>query len=154
MDGVVIRPRVSELAVIRDLLAPQQFVIEDMRSKAEKGKPTSLVLELPEPLKLLSPETKSESVEINGRKYRRLEFSLKYNKAKGRFDSPTLFLGTDGDKASGPAYIYARCEGKNQFKTELPIKIVQAPPDQTVRTPPRQFVLDDRAEWHGMAGFS
>lgn len=128
MDGVVIRPRVSELAVIRDLPAPQQFVIEDMRGKAEKGKPVSLILDLPAPLKLLSPEAKTEPVEINGLKYLRLEFPLKYNKSTGRFISPTLFLGAGDGKVSAPARIYARCEGQDQFKTELPVKIVELPP--------------------------
>ncbi len=125
MEGLIIRPRVTELAAIHGLPAPQRFVIQDMRPMQEKTHAATLVLELPDSLRLLSPKVEAAETEINGKRYTRVELPLPVVKEK--IQNPVLFLETTGKKADAPAFIYARSNGQDQFKTELPVKIVELP---------------------------
>lgn len=125
MSGLLIRPRVEELAIIEGIPAPQTFIIQDMRDKEELKQIAEMVIELPEWLKMEAPSTKNENIDIDGQKYIRYFFHLKSKKDK--LQSPFIFLNFTQRKDGDKVFIYARSDGKDQHKTTLPLKIVQLP---------------------------
>ena len=76
MEGLIIRPRVAELALIRGIPAPQRFTINDLRPEAAKKEAASLVLELPQEISVVG-DYESKTVAHGGAAYRRYEFPLK-----------------------------------------------------------------------------
>lgn len=125
MSGMVIRPRVEELAMIVDLPAPQKFVIQDMRAAEEKGKPVEMVVELPTWAQIVKSNGKYEKNAAGAKDYDRYVFPLK--ETGGKFSSPTIYLALNGSADDKPAFTYARLDGKDHYKSELPLKVVKLP---------------------------
>ena len=121
MEGLVVRPRVNELAVMQGLPAPQTFLITDMRAGDDRKKAAEIVLELPKGMTVLNH--KSETL-ANG--YTRYVFPLKRANVNAKYSSPTIYIAAP-QKVNGKAVIYARSGGVDQFKSVLPINQVVPP---------------------------
>ena len=87
MEGLVVRPRVNELAVMQGLPAPQTFLITDMRAGDDRKKSAEIVLELPEGMTVLNH--KGETL-ANG--FSRYVFPLKRANINAKYRSPTIYI--------------------------------------------------------------
>ncbi len=127
MEGLVIRPRVPEIAVIAGLPAPQALQITDMRVGRPKNAPAgSMVLEFPKGVKIINDnEFKSEELPDGGMRYV-LELKGRFN-AGQTVQSPVFFLSAD-KTASGSVTIYGISDGVPQLKSTVPLKVVELPP--------------------------
>lgn len=121
MEGLVVRPRINELAVMQGLPAPQRFIITDMRSGEDRKKSAEIVLELPKGMSVIG--TKGEALDNGVTRY---VFPIKRANVNATYSSPTLYIAAP-EKVSGKAVIYARSGGVDQFKTVLPVKQVVPP---------------------------
>ena len=121
MEGLVVRPRINELAVMQGLPAPQAFLISDMRVGADRKKSAEIVLELPKGMSVL--KHKGESLQ-NG--FTRYVFPIKRANVNAKYRSPVIYIAAPG-KVSGKAVIYARSGGVDQFKSVLPVNQVVPP---------------------------
>lgn len=126
MEGLIIRPRVAELAMIRGIPAPQRFTINDLRPEPAKQEAAALVLELPQAVSVVG-DYESKSVTHDGAAYRRYEFPLKRTGKKQVFTSPTLYLDVKGSAPQLPAYVCGRSGATDQFRTALPVQVVTLP---------------------------
>lgn len=127
MEGLLIRPRIPELAVMAGLPAPQRFVITDMRTDEDRKKNASLVVELPQGMSAIGE--KGEKLPSGATRY---VYDLSRMKGAYLFPgqtiaSPTFYFSVSGP-VSGKAVVYARSGGVDQFKTELPVNVVVPPP--------------------------
>ncbi len=121
MKGLIIQPRLPELAFMSNIPAPQRFNVEDMRDKEERKKAASLVIELPEPVRLANVK-ECVSIKRGDQKYVRYTIPLK------NLNSPTVYLAAGTVKDSyGTAYIYALSGDQKQPETSLPVRMVTAP---------------------------
>ncbi|MBQ9771309.1 MAG: hypothetical protein IJW23_05730 [Lentisphaeria bacterium] len=121
MEGLVVRPRVNELAVMQGLPAPQAFLITDMRAGDDRKKVAEIVLELPKGMSVIGK--KGEAL-ANG--VTRYIFPLKRANVNAKYSCPVFYIAAPG-KVSGTATVYARSGGVDQFKTVLPVKQVVPP---------------------------
>lgn len=121
MEGLVVRPRINELAVMQGLPAPQWFQITDMRRGDERRNSAEIVLELPRGMSVL--QQKGESLP-NG--ITRYVFPLKRGNVNTPYLSPVVYISAP-EKVTGNAVIYARSGGVDQFKSVLPVKQVVPP---------------------------
>ena len=123
MEGLIIRPRIDEFAIMKGLSAPQFFQITDMRAAEDFRKPVELVLELPKGV--MVQNRKGESLPDGRMRY---TVKLESPKKSGqKISCPPFYLKADTE-VSGKALVYARSGGKDQFKTVLPVRTVVPPP--------------------------
>lgn len=125
MEGLIVRPRIAELALIRGIPAPQRFTINDMRSEAAKQEAASVVLEVPSGISVLGDHT-PKTVQKGAARYRHYEFPAKKAGKKAPLIGPTLYLAVTKEDGL-PAFIYGRSGGVDQFVTTLPIRVVALP---------------------------
>jgi hypothetical protein len=107
-EGVAFTPVWRTVPVCQNLPLRARLLAQDAREGAEYGKPCKLVLDLPETLKLVRPESTPADVEHEGRPFRRYvvdwhglgtEICLQSLLPPGQTD----VLYTYGDNGSGPA---------------------------------------------------
>ncbi len=120
MEGLLIRTRLPELAIMAGLPAPQKLLVRDLRpadvKKTDFGK---LVMEFPKGVKIIDDKDfTSEEIE-NGIKY---EYDLKKSKGK----TPVFYLAAE-ENVTGNASIYAVTSEGAQFKHVVPVKVVKPP---------------------------
>ena len=117
MEGLIIRPRVQELAVMKGVPAPQKFTVSDMRRDSERAQKAELVLELPEGVRVIGGKGES----LPGGRTRYI-----YPLNPKKMVSPILYLDAPGE-VRGKAVVYARSGGADQFRTTLPVRQVTPP---------------------------
>lgn len=128
--GLLIEPRLKELAISTNINTPNAFQVSDMREKDAAGKPTMLVVEVPEGINIIAPNAKKEGISIDGNKYTRFELPLK----KSSTNPQTEMLYFTADKTANvqlPAIIYGKSEGRDYDKSSVPIKTFEIPEIKT-----------------------
>ncbi len=119
MEGVILRPRLPEIVVLKDLAAAQWLNITDMRVPEDYSKDVDFVIELP------------KGITVYDNKGKALPESEKYifpiaKIAGNRLYDPFFFMSAKGE-VSGNATIYARCGGVEQFRTMVPLRTIEMP---------------------------
>ncbi len=120
-SGILIEPRLKELAISTNINTPNAFLISDMRDKASVNQPASIIIEVPEMINIITPEAKKEAISLNGNKYTRWELPLK------KVSDRIFFTADKSANVKLPAYIYAECKGVESEKTQVPIKLCEIP---------------------------
>ena len=120
MEGLLIRTRLPELAVMATLPAPQKLLVRDLRPDDVKKKDFGkLVLELPKGVKIINAaDFTSEEIDTGIR--------YEYDLAKGKGKPPVFFLDA-AEGVTGNASIYAVTSEGPQFKCVVPVKVVKPP---------------------------
>ena len=126
LEGLIIRPRVAEIAVIAGLPCPQALQITDMRPpKGKKSAPAEMALELPKGVSIINDKDFTKAPLSDGGM--RYTLKLKENFKLGKtINSPVFFLAA-ALGTTGNVTIYGISEGVPQFKTTVPLKVVEAP---------------------------
>lgn len=121
MEGLIIRPRLSEIALINGIAAAQWFKVTDMRTAENFSKQIDYVIEVP------------KGVTVYDAKGKAYPESSKYvlplniiTKPGQKIHNPFVFLKANGN-ITGKLKVYARSGGVEQFKTELPLRTVTLP---------------------------
>lgn len=151
LEGLVLSTRWHELGIVRGMQIPQHFQITDLRS--QKTDPDSqtpnqkveMVLEVPRGIEVSAGKpdeipaewqnVSGEAVpEAKGPEYLRFVYPLTAN--KGKFALPVLYFSVPEKAQSAangeaetfpPVRVYARCDGKPQFQTSLPVRVETLP---------------------------
>ena len=120
MEGLIIRTRLPELAIMAGLPAPQKLMVRDLRPEAVKKKDFGkLVMEFPKGVSIINDKDFIFEETADGVKY---EYDLKQSKGK----TPVFYLDAKGE-VTGNASIYAVTSEGPQFKSVVPVKVVQPP---------------------------
>jgi len=125
-SGILIEPRLKELAISTNINTPNALQVSDMRNKDSAAKPVSIVVEAPEGVNIIAPEAQKIPIIFNGNKYAQWKLPLK----KSPVNSQTVMIFFTADKSVNmnlPAYIYAECEGIEPEKTQVPIRLLEIP---------------------------
>ncbi|MDO5566040.1 MAG: hypothetical protein Q4G59_05240, partial [Planctomycetia bacterium] len=127
-EGLAIQTCWPEFCLIRNVVAPQHFMVTDLRALENRNEKSSLVIELPNGIVPLSNEIvgqKEESTTVP-KGYTRYVWPLATK--GGKTTTPVLFFtlkDANVKQVSAPVVLYARCGKVDQFKTTLPVKLVQ-----------------------------
>lgn len=124
--GLLIEPRLKELAISTNINTPNAFQISDMREKEAVTKPTFVVVEVPEGINIIGPNAKKEQINVNGNKYLRWELPLKKSAANPQTEM-IFFTAEKTANLQLPAIIYAKSEGTEYEKLQVPIKTFEIP---------------------------
>ena len=116
MEGLLIRPRLPEIAVMATLPAPQKLMVTDLRPDEEKKEFGKVIMEFPKGVKVINSGDYAVEETADGTRYT-------YDLAKSKGKSPVFHLDADA-KASGDVTIYAVTSKGPQFKTTVPLKVV------------------------------
>lgn len=147
LEGLLVHPRLGTLDIIYDVLAPQNFEINDLRSENEKTEKAVFLLDLPEGIVLAGDECPWEPLQLEAKKYRR--YSLDITERNNKLSLPTVFLKIEKELSPGlSAYCMARSAGKDQFRYTLPIQTASLP--QIPRFERLQVSLSWMSEGAGM----
>lgn len=121
MSGLIIRPRVTEIALLNGIAAAQWFRVTDMRTAENFYKDIDYVIEVPEGVTVYDqkgnpyPKSKKYVLPLN-----------RITKPGQKIHNPFVFLKADGN-VTGNLVVYARSGGVDQFKTVLPLRTVTIP---------------------------
>ena len=126
LEGLIIRPRVPEIAVMAGLPAPQAMKITDMRpSKGKNSAPAEMVLELPKGVTIINDEDYTRAALPDGGTRYTLKLDNNFKTGK-TVNSPVFYLAADKG-VKGNACIYGISEGVPQFKSTVPMKVLEPP---------------------------
>lgn len=125
-EGLAIQTCWPQFCLIRNVVAPQHFMVTDLRPLDKRKEKASLVVELPNGIVPFSTEGQKEESSTVPNGYTRYVWELTVR--GGKTVAPVLYFAlSDVNVAdiSAPVVIYARCGSVDQFKTSLPVKLVQ-----------------------------
>lgn len=125
-DGLIVEPRLKELAVSTNINTPNVFLITDMRDKSIASTEVKLCIDVPEGVNMLYPEASEKSVDLNGERYTRLELPLKRHK-KTNYTERLFFHAGKSVNAKLPAYIFTECKGISSDKVQVPVRLIEIP---------------------------
>ncbi|OGV33516.1 MAG: hypothetical protein A2020_10485 [Lentisphaerae bacterium GWF2_45_14] len=127
-SGILVEPRLKELAISTNIETPNALQISDMREAEAALKPAFAVIDVPEGISIIQPEAQKESVEINGNKYTRWKLPLRKKAWTTCPQTEMLFLSADKSAdVKLPAYTYAEYDGITSEKAEIPIRLFEIP---------------------------
>ena len=118
MDGLLIRPRVHEIVVMPTLPTAQKLMVTDLRPDKVKNKDFGkLIMEFPKGVKIINEREFTVEETASGTKY-----ICDLTRSKGK--TPSFYLDAKAT-AKGNVTIYAETSEGPQFKSVVPLKIVQ-----------------------------
>ncbi|MDD3588363.1 MAG: hypothetical protein PHQ75_14375, partial [Thermoguttaceae bacterium] len=126
--GLAIQTCWPEFCLIRNVVAPQHFMVTDLRVLNDRKEKSSLVIELPDGIVPLPNEIvgqKEESTTVPPG-YTRYVWEL--TTKGGKTTTPVLYFtlkDAQVKQIAHPVVVYARCGSTDQFKTSLPVRLVQ-----------------------------
>ncbi|MFA6929471.1 MAG: discoidin domain-containing protein, partial [Lentisphaeria bacterium] len=126
LEGLLVRPRLTTLDIIRNIPAPQSFQILDLRKAPPENETLTMVLDLPPGVSVQSPELPQSPLTLPDGNYLRYEIPIKNSNRK--LSLPQIFLSVSEDcTGTLPAYCMARCGEQDQYRTQLPLRLVRLP---------------------------
>lgn len=125
INGILVRPRINELAISTNMATPTSLMIQDMRDNADARKPLQLVMELPTGVILEFPKPeKQEEITCNGTSYTRFTLPIKAERVQTEI---LFFKVIKPPAADAAAVFYALCEGESPIKQNVPVKLIAIP---------------------------
>ncbi len=124
MKGIAVEPRLKELIVSRGVVAPNHFVVKDMREKKDRTGTITLKIEVPGGIELLFPKADSAEDRPGGRKL----FTLKTHVNQSR-TSAVYFRVLPSFRQTPDAHagIFAEAEGYEPVRTSVPVGVIDIP---------------------------
>jgi len=124
--GILVEPRLKELAISTNINTPAFLQLTDMRDAASQEKKTDLIIEVPEGVSVIFPEASKEAFEIDGKKYTRWKMPLK---RRGKYNITEAIFFTAGKSVDCklPAFIYAASEASRGEKIQVPLRLIEIP---------------------------
>lgn len=127
LEGLLVKPRLGTLDLIRGIPAPQAFAMLDLRPADSFGAAAELVLDLPPGVTVQYPEVASETIRLDGADYLRVTVPIEVKNKK--LSAPNLFLEVSPRcRGKLPAWSMARTNGVDHYRSRLPLQIVSLPP--------------------------
>ncbi|MBQ2820583.1 MAG: hypothetical protein IJF17_03240 [Thermoguttaceae bacterium] len=140
LDGVILSTRWHELGIVAGMEIPQHFQMTDLRdSSGSNTENVEMVIEVPQGIRVTAgnPDQIPPQWNVAGtpiqtdRRIPYLRFVYPVEKRANGFLLPKLYFSLEKRVAAQKIFpsviLYARCGGKEQFKTELPIRVETLP---------------------------
>jgi hypothetical protein len=117
-EGIAVKPSKGVLTISQNIMTPCFLDIQDSRQIINKRKKIKLQIEVPEGIKLISPESEKKR---GGNKYV-INSNLEYLSKK-----PLYFKVESIPNGNLYASITAGCEGEKDINIKVPVKIIKIP---------------------------
>jgi hypothetical protein len=130
-QGVLIRPKVNEFILARNIVTPTFFSFCDMRLASQKKSPMLLDIDLPEGIKVLSPKALKEVKFTNKKGEKRVKFTLKAIPRPwtgGTTLKEIFFKVTKDMPKNSKAFFSSYSNGVAPINLEFPLKVVEIKP--------------------------
>jgi hypothetical protein len=122
VPGIVVEPRLQELAISTNIVTPNSFRI----SNTDASMQSTLIVDVPEGISIISPSFQKEDVQIDGAKYTRYKNQLVA--IRGYPQTQMLFFDAkESANLKLPAYVWLNCDGIEREKLKFPIRLINIP---------------------------
>lgn len=128
--GVLVRPKVNEFVLSRNIITPSFLSYCDMRAPGQKKAPMMLELDLPEGVTVIQPKAqKTEQYTAkNGQKRVKLTLMVTPRPWSGNMLNAIFFKVTKDIPAGSKAYFTSYSEGVEPIRQEFPFRAIEIAP--------------------------
>ena len=132
--GVLVRPKLNEFVLARNIITPTFFTHCDMRTPAQKKFPMMLELDLPEGVIAVSAGVKEEKyTDKNGQRRVKLTTKVEPRPWSGTMLKEIFFKVTKDIPAGSKAYFTSYSKGVEPIKQVFPFRAVEIAPVPTLK---------------------
>ena len=133
-EGVLIRPKINEFVLAKNIITPTFFTYCDMRTPSQKKSPMMLELDLPEGVIAVTKGVKEEKyTDKNGQKRVKLTAKVAPRPWSGTMLKELFFKVTKEIPAGSKAYFTSYSEGVEPIKQVFPFRTVEIAPVPTLK---------------------